>query len=104
MEYLPIKEQPSYRFRCDLSGTEFSFWVRWIEANSAWLADISAESIEYETNGLFIMTGYDLLKGHGLQDFGSLICIDTQGDEDPEYDLFGDRWKLVYFEPGEITS
>jgi len=101
---LPIVADPNYSMIINLEGFEVTFYFRWHTSTNSWLVDIEIDQINKTIRGLKIATGQDLLKGHAVSDLGVLLPVDDVGNEDPNFDDFGDRFNLVYYTVAEVAA
>ncbi len=91
-------EPGSQRFRVDLGGVEYSLFVRWNEAASAYIIDISTASGDAIVSGIALVTGGDLLAQYGYLEIGGELHVQTDHDTDamPTFDSLGTT-SHVYF-------
>jgi hypothetical protein len=96
MNFLPLREHPADERRVELDGYLFAFRFRWLPRQAMWTMDLDIEDLGVSLKGYRLATGDNILFGRGLWQLGALLLVDLQGNEDPTFDGFGDRWKLVY--------
>ncbi len=68
-----------------------------------------AESVycDLESDGEVVFKGRICVDRHEINLYpsvnfsGKLVFVDTKGDEAPQYEGFGDRWFLLYFDEDE---
>lgn len=101
MELIPIDKANSFKFRVEIAGELFSFRFYWSFAAVQWFVDMECETLGIVYKGFALVTGDDLLHGRGVREFGSLVLLDLQGNDDPEYEGLGERWKLYYLTAAE---
>lgn len=104
MLFVPLQPLPRFSMRIDLDGVTVALRFRWSELSSFWGIDVKVPELGVELLGLALVTGADVLAGHAVPELGALVLIDLQGDDDPGYDEFGDRWRLVYVTRSEIDG
>lgn len=104
MQLLPLTPNPAFKYQIVLDGYDFNFRFRWHPAQSIWTFDMVCDDLNLGVKGLALMTGFDLLAGRGVYQVGKLALIDLQGNEDPDFDGLGDRWKLLYITQEEVDA
>lgn len=104
MYILPLHPHPSFRYRAPLEGYEFSFHWWYAPVQEIWFVDYSCEELSIDVAGMAVVTGNNLLSGRGLYQVGALVLLDLQGSADPDFDNFGDRWKMVYLTRAEMDA
>ena len=81
-----------------LDGNTYRLTFRWNATTAKWYMDIDGISNSVSVHGKAVMCGKDLLKPHGYFELGELWLIDSlEQDEDPDFDSFGGRHRLVYY-------
>lgn len=104
MYYLPLQPHPSFKYRISLDGFQFEFRFRWHPDQTIWTVDMKSEDLGVGIAGFALVTGFDLLFGRALLQVGKLMLIDLQGQDDPDFDGFGDRFKLAYWTREEVYA
>lgn len=80
---LLIPLQPTNQtFQITLAGTQYTFTVRWNDANQAWTLDIADANQNPIISGIPIVTGGDLLAPYGYLNFGGKLIAQTTNDTD----------------------
>lgn len=104
MRTLPLISYPSFEFTCVLEEYTFRFKFQWYPNQLMWTVDMSCEELDMSIAGFRVVTGMDLFHGRGLYQVGRLIFLDMQGQTDPDYEGFGDRYKLIHQSRAEVAS
>lgn len=92
IKYIPIKKTPNQSFSIVIEekNVDFSLYFR----NLNMYCDIIIDG-EYQAKGLICKNLSSLLQ-YSKKLKGDLMFVDVDGDEDPYYFGFCDRWWLVY--------
>ena len=104
MRYVPIEAHPAQKFETPLEGFPFKFRFNWHPNGEFWTVDCSCADLDYSVTCFRVVTGLDLWHGHGLYQVGKLIFIDLQGQEDPDFENFGSRFKLIHLSRTEVED
>jgi hypothetical protein len=104
MKIIPIQARPTKRYRVKLDGFKTALHIRYHATNEQWYMDLDVDELDIHVHGLALMTGTDWLMSRSNLQMGALILVDFQGNEDPDFDGLGDRWKLVYVTRAEIDD
>lgn len=105
MKTIPLFSEPDYEFQTDIEDQTVKLRVRWNQVEEAWYMDITGETFTLELLGLKLVGGVNLLKPHAVIELGGLFMLDSEEkNEDPDYDLLGDRYRLVYVEKDEMDG
>jgi len=104
MYILPLQPNPNFKYRSVLDGYEFELRFAWAPVQSMWFVDVVCEELYVDVKGIALVTGFNILGGRGLYQVGFLALIDLQGSEDPNFEDFGDRWKLLYLTRDEVDA
>lgn len=103
--FLPIDAQkPSQRKRITVDGHKLEYHVRWQQTPSRWFISLDCDAVGLHSKGLGLVTGMDLLANRTQEQLGILMLLDLQGDEDPDFDGLGVRWKLAYATRSEVET
>jgi hypothetical protein len=87
----------SYFFTTVLEGLNVQFKVRWNIVDLAWYIDLDIIETETLVKGIKLIGGIDLLKQYAITELGKMFIVDTEEKfQDPDFDLIGDRYKLIY--------
>lgn len=103
---LLIPLQPTNQtFQITLAGVQYTFTIRWNDANQAWTLDIADSSQNPIISGIPIVTGTDLLAPYGYLNFSGKLIAQTTNDTDavPTLANLGSTGNL-YFVPNAAAS
>ena len=104
-QIIPTTPTPDYEFLIDLEDQTLQMRIRWNSIEGAWYLDITGVSFTLELQPLKLVGGVDLLKPHAVLELGGLQILDTEEKfEDPDFDLMGDRYKLMYIPIAELND
>lgn len=105
MRTIPLFSEPDYEFNTDIEDQTVKIRVRWNQVEAAWYMDITGQTFTLELLGLKLVGGVNLLKPHAVIELGGLYMIDSEEkNEDPDYDLLGDRYRLIYVTKAEMSE
>lgn len=103
--FIPIAtEVPSQKFRVTLDGQKVEFHLRWQTTAGRWFISLNCDAVGLQSNGLGLVTGMDFLANRTQSQLGMLMLLDLQGDEDPDFEGLGIRWKLAYVPVADVDS
>lgn len=103
---VPLSSHANTTQRIELGGVVYALRVRWSERGSCWHLDLA------DADGAAIVTGMRLTEGfpllaryrHLSVPAGELVLVDTRDrDGEPTLQDLGERYRLYYFAPGELT-
>lgn len=101
---IPIEPIPAKRFRTTLEGYDVVIRYRWQTWIGQWYIDADCEDLNIHTHGFALVTGRDCIANRSLKQLGTLVLVDLQGDEDPDFDGLGTRWVLMYYTRAEVDA
>ena len=102
---IQLTPEADYDFNVDIEDQTVKFHVYWNQIDNAWYADIEGLTFDLELLGRKLVGGVDVLKPHAVLELGALYILDSEGENwDPDYDLIGDRYILVYVEKDELDD
>jgi hypothetical protein len=104
MKIVPIQSVPSKRYRVKLDGFKTALHIRRQATNEQWYMSLDVDELDIHVHGFALMTGTDWLMSRSNLQMGVLMLVDFQGNEDPDFDGLGDRWKLIYFTRAEVDA
>lgn len=104
MRYIPLQAHPDFKVRIPLEGYTNYFRFQWRPNQSIWLVDWEIEELNVAVSGFQVVTGLDLYHGRGLYQVGKLVFLDMQGREDPDFDNFGSRFRLIHASREEVAD
>lgn len=90
---IPIQNIPDQEFVVDLNGKECSMRI-YLRYNYMYLDLTVDDKVLFK--GQICLNNVDLIQYNHMDFDGNLRFIDTQGNEDPYYTGFGERWYLAY--------
>ena len=104
---IPVQPYPETISKIDLDGEPYRLRIYWMpydtvaqqvtETAGKWLLDLTGENNGIEILSISLLVGVNLLEPFGYRELGGLAVADTEGKlEDPDFDGFGTRWKLIY--------
>lgn len=103
--FIPIDaEVPSQKFRVTLDSQKVEFHIRWQETPQRWFISLNCEAVGLHSEGLGLVTGQDFLANRTQEQLGMLMLLDLQGDEDPDFEGLGIRWKLTYASRSDVET
>lgn len=89
----------------DIEDQTVTFRIRWNSLEEAWYTDITGVTFTLSLLGLKLVGGVNLIKPHAVIELGGLFLIDSEEKaEDPDYDLLGDRYRLIYVTKAEMSG
>lgn len=102
---IPVSNDPAQVFTTQLGEAKYVFDVRYNDRSGVWTLDLYEASTQaLIVASLPLVTGQDLLEPYNFG-IGSLLCVDGSGQgEDAGPDDLGDRVKLYWFSPDEVTA
>lgn len=101
---LPLSSDAAQIFTTQLGEAKYSFDVRYNDRSGVWTLDLYDASAVLIAASLPMVIGQDLLEPYNLG-IGSLLCVDTTGQGlDAGPDDLGDRVKVYWFSPDEVTA
>ena len=96
---IPLTANAFYTFDIELDGKQCRFTFRWNTTDNAWYMNIEGISFELLLTGIKCVSGANLLAPYAVIELGGLYIIDTEDkNRDPDFDNFGDVYKLLYVE------
>ena len=105
MKTILLTPNPDYNFTVEIEDQTVKMDVRWNLADTAWYLDITGLTFDLELKGLKMVGGVDLLKPHAVTELGGLFMVDVEDkNQDPDYDLLGDRYRLIYVTKAERSA
>jgi hypothetical protein len=104
MQVIPLQAVPSQTLSVTLNGQACSINLYWRGLDYPHLYCDLYVSNTLIIAGVLCLNGVAIVRSVYLGFTGDLAFFDTQGSSDPEYTGLGDRWQLVYLEPGDVTS
>lgn len=90
---IPIQAIPDQTFYIELGGQDCEIRVYLRYGYMYMNLKVDEKDI---INGQICLNNTDILQYNHLNFKGNLRFVDTQGDEDPYYSEFGERWVLAY--------
>lgn len=101
MLVIPIQPRPSQIIRTVLSGQNVQVIINYKDGNT--FVDTNANGVDVSLSVL-AHENWPLVpvKYNGF--LGQLYMLDTQGNDEPEYTQFGDRFILVYLSEEELAN
>lgn len=101
MQVIPITATPSQRLSVTLNGQNCVINI--YQKSTGVYADLSVAGKQLFTCVLCHDRDF-IVRYKYLGFWGDLSFIDTQGNSDPDYSLFGSRYLLVYLTPDEVAT
>ncbi len=103
-QIIPTVADASYSIDADLDNNICVFDFHWNETDQAWYMNFSNLTEGYVLNGIKLMPGCSILEPYATPELGVLAIIDTEDkDSNPDFDGFGDRYKLIYIPLEDIN-
>lgn len=108
MNEVPCKPggESDWTQRTALGGADFLLRFRWSQRGGHWLLTLSDADGAPIASGVALVTGLPLLRRvvDARRPAGELLVVDVSGanDLDPGFEDLGDRFALLYLEPGEV--
>ena len=102
---IPVSNDPAQVFTTQLGETKYVFDVKYNDRSGVWTLDLyDATTQALVAASLAMVIGHDLLEPYNFG-IGRLFCFDmtNQGLDAGPNDL-GDRVKLYWFSPDEVTA
>jgi len=97
IEIIPFVPKYSDYLSISLEELAWTFHYRWSFTDNAWYSDLSSVESGTTLLGLKFMPGGNILRPHAVTELGGIFVVDTEGKfENPNYDDFGDRFKVLY--------
>lgn len=104
-----VKRNPYYQAQKSLSGFLYLLTFRWnVDVNVSpltdyntgkWYMDLLGLNNDIDIKGKCLLPGKELLAKHGYRELGTMWVFDNSDrDENPNFDDFGTRWTLEYYE------
>jgi hypothetical protein len=104
IEYIPFTPKYADHFEIELEGIAWQIFYRWNFVAESWYMDLSSVQTGTTLKGLRLVSGRDILVPHAVSELGQMWIVDTEGKfEDPNFDDWGDRFKLLYVPKGETV-
>lgn len=95
--FLPTTNQPYTEYQTTLDNEVYTITTRWNEIDEAWYMDIVGVTNGVTYLGLKIIGGVDIIGPFAILEMGSMYLIDLEEKyEDPDFDSFGDRYRILY--------
>lgn len=95
--FLPTTNQPYTEYQVKLDNEAYTITTRWNETDESWYMDIVGVTNGVTYLGLKIVGGVDIIGPFAILEMGSLYLIDLEEKyEDPDFDNFGDRYRVLY--------
>ncbi|NIV93790.1 hypothetical protein GWN42_13575 [candidate division KSB1 bacterium] len=105
MRTIPLTPEPDYSEIVEIESQTVELSVRWNLLDEGWYLDIVGQTFELELLGLKLVGGVNLLKPFAVLELGGLFLLDTEEKfEDPDFDLIGDRFILIYVTKAEMVA
>jgi hypothetical protein len=105
VEYIPFTPRYADNIETELEGIAWQIYYRWNFTDKAWYMDLSSAQTGTTLKGLKLVSGKNILRPHAVSELGQMWIVDTEGKlEDPDFDNFGDRFKLLYIPLGETIE
>ncbi|MXV44397.1 hypothetical protein GS501_04960 [Saccharibacter sp. 17.LH.SD] len=92
---IPLDALPSQETSCTLSGQACRFWVRQLATGLYIDVWVNQNAI---VSGCLCRNNVDILQNPASPLPGTLMVVDQQGAQDPDYTGLGDRYLLIYTE------
>ena len=102
---IPVSNDPAQVFTTQLGETKYVFDVKYNDRSGVWTLDLyDATTQALVVASLAMVIGHDLLEPYNFG-IGRLFCFDmTNQGLDAGPDDLGDRVKLYWFSPDEVTA
>ncbi len=102
---LPFSNDAAQVFTTQLGETKYIFDARYNDRSGVWTVDLYDDSSKaLIAASLPLVIGQDLLEPYNFG-IGSLLCVDTTSQGlDAGPDDLGDRVKVYWFSPDEVTT
>jgi len=108
MQTIPLIPNANYSFLVDLEETKnqtIEIRLRWNSIEQAWYIDLTGQTFDFQLDGQKLVGGVNFLKPHAVLELGGLFLIDSEDKaEDSDFDLLGDRYKLIYVTKAEMVD
>ena len=102
--YLPFEPKSADNFTTELEGIGWQIYYRWNYTESAWYMDLSSVQTGDTVRGIKMVPGINILQPFALTELGWMYVVDTEGKEaNPDYDGWGDRYKVLYIPKEDIV-
>jgi hypothetical protein len=100
--YIPFAPKYADYIEVQLENIAWQIYCRWNFIDNAWYMDLSSVQTGTTLKGLKLVSGKNVLRPHAVSELGQMWVVDTEGKfEDPNFDDWGDRFKLLYIPLGE---
>ena len=100
---IPTEPDNWQEFEIDLDQETVKFEIRWNETDSAWYMDVTGVTFTLDLNGIKIAGGSRLIEPYAVREIGDIMLFDLEGKGvDPDFDNFGTRYVLVYWELSDL--
>ena len=97
--FLPTTNDPYTEYQITLDNQTYTITTRWNETDESWYMDIVGQTNDVRYLGLKIVGGVNIIGPFAILEMGSMYMIDlAEKYEDPDFDLFGDRFRILYRE------
>lgn len=80
------------------------FRFRWNFIAAQWFVDVDCDEVGFHSHGFALVTDDNIVSGHAVPELGEIVLLDHQGEEDPDFDGLGIRWKLYYVTRAEVDA
>ena len=90
---IPVQDVPNQRFNIELDGQECEIHI-YLRYRYMYMDLIVDDKVLFQ--GQICLNNVDLVQYNHLGFKGQLKFVDTQGNDDPYYSGFGERWFLAY--------
>jgi len=102
---IPLTPNPDYSFQIDIEDQTVELSIRWNLVDQCWYMDIFGVTFDLDLKGLKLVGGVNLLKPHAVLELGGLYILDAEEKaQDPDFDLIGDRYILIYVTKEEMSD
>lgn len=102
-QVIPLISRFADGIATELEGITWAISYRWNETYGAWFMDLSSVETGTTLLGLCLVGGSDILQPHAVTELGKMFVVDTEGKEqNPDFELLGDRYKLIYIPKADI--
>ena len=96
---IPVTTDPHQQFTIALDGETVDLTIRWNATAQQWIMDFVGVTFTTTIKGVAMVTGVDLLGPYAVNEVGQMWVIDSEEkNEEPTFDDFGDRFKVLYVE------
>jgi hypothetical protein len=99
---IPVTNDTPATFQISLDDEIYTINLRWNFTDTAWYMDIIGINNTVDFKGLKLVSGVDIFFPLAITELGRLFVVDLEEkNKDPDYDLFGDRFQLIYVPKNE---